>query len=166
MKIVRPSKSEVPFKRKRRPPPQATKLLRYSLLAGVVFMVLLAIVFLPRMFPVQIPVEIVNPANDGKLRLDTSNGTRLYVDSTTASLPLARFRANFSSDGVVIGILGPGLVGGNATLRFSDTNGDGLLDAGDYFSISPPPTGCYRFVIFQVDVGRTAGLLEWGAGCA
>ncbi len=51
MKIRRPSAPEVPFKRKRRPPPQATKLLTYSLAAGIVFMVLLAIVFLPRMFP-------------------------------------------------------------------------------------------------------------------
>ena len=39
MKIARPSKPEGPFKRTRSPPPQATKLLRYSFLYGVVFMV-------------------------------------------------------------------------------------------------------------------------------
>src|SRR5207244_12292362 len=72
MKIRRPSKPEVPFKRKRSPPPQATKLLRYSLLSGLVFMVLLAIVFLPRMFPDQPPIEIVNPTNQGKLRFETT----------------------------------------------------------------------------------------------
>ncbi len=166
MKIARPSKREVPFKRKRSPPPQATKLLRYSLLAGVVFIVLLAIVYLPRMFPDQIPAEIVNPANNGRLRLDTTNGTRLYIDETTVSLGLTRFRANFTRNASVIGNLSAGLVvGANANLTFVDTNRDGLLDAGDYFVVSVSSTGCYHFEVYQIDVGRVAGFLEWGAGC-
>ncbi|TLZ73629.1 MAG: hypothetical protein E6K06_02445 [Methanobacteriota archaeon] len=165
MKIARPSKPEAPFKRKRSPPPQATKLLRYSFLSGVVFMVLLAIVFLPRMFPNQVPVEIVNPGNNGKLRLDTTNGTRLYIDTTTVSLELAKFNANFTRDGIVIGNLSAGLVGGNATLRFVDANADNLLDAGDYFVVTVSSTGCYHFEVFQIDVGRLAGYLEWGTGC-
>src|SRR5207247_9768834 len=102
--------------------PQTRKLLRYSSLSVVVFMVLLAIVFLPRMFPNQVPAEIVNPGNNGKLRLDTTNGTRLYIDTTTASLELAKFNANFTRDGIVIGNLSAGLVGGNATLGFVDAN--------------------------------------------
>ncbi len=170
MKIARPSKPEVPFKRKRSPPPQATKLLRYSLLAGVVFMVMLAIVFLPRMFPSQVPVEIVSPGNNGRLRLDTTNGTRLYIDETTANLELAKFRANFTrtanSAAVLIGNLSAGLaVGANANLSFVDANTNGLLDAGDYFVVSVSPTGCYRFEVFQIDVGRLAGFLEWGGDC-
>src|SRR5437867_7438034 len=172
MKIRRPSKPEVPFKRKRRPPPQATKLLRYSLLSGVVFMVLLAIVFLPRMFPNQIPVEIVNPGNQGKLRFETTSDpmvARLYVDDSTASLELAKFRANLTRqnatrDALVIGNLSPGLVvGANANLTFVDANTDKLLDAGDYFAVSTSGTGCYHFEIFQVDVGHVAGYLDWGA---
>ncbi|TMA01361.1 MAG: hypothetical protein E6J97_02910 [Methanobacteriota archaeon] len=92
MKIRRPSKPEVPFKRKRRPPPQATKLLRYSLLSGLVFMVLLAIVFLPRMFPDQPPIEIVR-----SFHFETPNNrTQIYIDSVTVSLDLAKFRANFT----------------------------------------------------------------------
>ncbi len=166
MKIARPSKPEVPFKRKRSPPPQATKLLRYSLLAAVVFMVMLAIVFLPRMFPSQLPVEVVNPGNNGKLRLDTTNGTRLYIDETTANLELAKFRANFTRDAVEIGNLSAGLVAGaNANLTFVDAKMDGLLDAGDYFVVSVSPSGCYRFEVYQIDVGRTSGYLDWG-GCA
>ena len=172
MKIARPSKPDVPFKRKRSPPPQATKLLRYSLLAGVVFMVMLAIVFLPRMFPSQLPVEVVNPGNNGKLRLDTTNGTRLYIDETTANLELTKFRANFTfranatSQTLVIGNLSPGLVvGANANLTFVDASMDGLLDSGDYFAVSVSPTGCYRFEVFQIDVGRLAGFLEWGGDC-
>src|SRR5207245_11419415 len=124
------------------------------------------IVFLPRMFPNQVPVEIVNPGNNGKLRLDTTNGTRLYIDTTTVSLELAKFNANFTRDGIVIGNLSAGLVGGNATLGFVDANADNLLDAGDYFVVTVSSTGCYHFEVFQVDVGRLAAYLEWGAGCS
>ncbi|HYR81968.1 MAG TPA: hypothetical protein VEN80_06695 [Thermoplasmata archaeon] len=161
MKIRRPSAPEVPFKRKRRPPPQATKLLTYSLAAGIVFMVLLAIVFLPRMFPDQTPIEIVRG-----FHFETPNNrTLIYVDSVTVSLELSRFQANFSVDGSEIARLGAGLGAGNATLRFFDASANGLLDPGDYFEVSPPPVGCYRLVIFQLDVGRLTGSLTWGA-CA
>jgi hypothetical protein len=164
MKIRRPSKPEVPFKRKRSPPPQATKLLRYSLLSGVVFMVLLAIVFLPRMFPDQPPIEIVR-----SFHFETPNNrTQIYIDSVTVSLDLTKFRANFTvaQRGKVVdfGTLSPGLmVGANATFRFVDASANGLLDPGDYFEVSPPPTGCYRLQIFQLDVRQTVGFLEWGA---
>jgi len=117
------------------------------------------------MFPNQPPVEIVNPGDNGKLRLDTTNGTRLAIDSTTVSLELAKFKANFTRDGIVIGNLSSGLVGGNATLRFVDANADNLLDAGDYFAVTVSSTGCYHFEVFQIDVGRIAGFLEWGGGC-
>ena len=158
MKIRRPSTPEVPFKRRRSPPPQATKLLTYSLAAGIVFMVLLAIVFLPRMFPDQTPIEIVRG-----FHFESQNGTQIYLDSVTVSLELSRFRANFSVGGVEMARLGPGLGGGNATFRFVDGSPNGLLDSGDYFQVSPPPTGCYRLEIFQVDVGRLTGSLTWGA---
>src|SRR2546422_102971 len=135
MKIRRPSAPEVPFKRKRSPPPQATKLLTYSLAAGIVFMVLLAIVFLPRMFPDQTPIEIVRG-----FHFETPNNrTLIYVDSVTVSLELSRFQANFSVDGSEIARLGAGLGAGNATLRFFDASANGLLDPGDYFEVSPPP---------------------------
>ena len=164
MKIRRPSKPEVPFKRKRSPPPQATKLLRYSLLSGLVFMVLLAIVFLPRMFPDQPPIEIVR-----SFHFETPNNrTQIYIDSVTVSLDLAKFRANFTvaQRGRVVefGNLSQGLsVGANSTFRFVDGSANGLLDPGDYFEVSPPPTGCYRLQIFQLDVRQTVGFLEWGA---
>ena len=161
MKIARPSRPEVPFKRKRSPPPQATKLLRYAFLSGLVFMVLLAIVFLPRMFPDQTPVEIVRA-----LRLDTSmtNGTRLYVDDVTIALNVTKFRADFYRDDAIIASLGPGLTNGTATLRFSDANGNGLLDVGDYFAVSCVPSSTHRFEIFQLDAGRRVGFLTW-TGC-
>ena len=44
MRIARPRRPTAVFKRKRSPPPQATKLIRYSMVAGIVFIVLLAVV--------------------------------------------------------------------------------------------------------------------------
>src|SRR2546428_1360379 len=145
-------------------PPQAKKLLRCSLRSGVVFRVLRAFVFLPRMFRDQPPIEIVR-----SFHFETPNNqTRIYIDSVTVSLDLAKFRANFTvaQKGRVVefGNLSQGLsVGGNATFRFVDASSNGLLDPGDYFEVSPPPTGCYRLQIFQLDVGQTVGFLEWGA---
>lgn len=164
MRIARPRKAEVAFKRKRGPPPQATKLLTYSMVAGIVFIVLLGIVFLPQMFRDQPPIEILNPRDNGRLRLDTSSGTRLYIDSTTTSLALSLFNATFWVDRNQVGHLSPGLAGGNATLAFTDAQTNELLDAGDYFTISPPPSGCYRFEVSQVNVGKLSGFLQWG-GC-
>lgn len=157
MRIARPKRLTPPFKRKRGPPPQATKLLTYSLAAGIVFMVLLGIVFLPRMFPQQPPVAIV------ELRLNTTAGTRLDVFSVTAVLELERFNATLSRDNTTLGSLPAGLGGGTATLRFVDGNATGFLDTGDYFEITTGPSGCFRFEMFQVDVDRRVALERWGA---
>src|SRR5437870_12157679 len=87
-------------------------------------MVLLAIVFLPRMFPDQTEIEIVRG-----FHFETPNNrTLIYVDSVTVSLELSRFQANFSVDGSEIARLGAGLGAGNATLRFFDASANGLLD--------------------------------------
>ena len=157
MRIARPKRPTPPFKRKRGPPPQATKLLTYSLGAGIVFMVLLGIVFLPRMFPEQRSVAIV------ELRLNTTAGTRLDVFSVTAVLELERFNATLSRDNTTLGSLPAGLGGGTATLRFVDGNATGFLDTGDYFEIITGPSGCFRFEMFQVDVDRRVALERWGA---
>jgi len=163
MRIARPKRPAAEFKRKRSPPPQATKLLRFALISGIVFMVLLGIVFIPQGLRDQSPREVVNPEEGGKFRLDTSNGMRLYVDTTTASLALSEFNASFKVNKAELGYLAPGLAMGNATLSFTDGNGNGLLDSGDYFTIRPPPNACYRFDVYQVNVGTLAGWLEWGA---
>ena len=158
MRIVRPRKPSPVFKRKRSPPPQATKLLRVAMGSGIVFMILLGAVFLPRMFPAQPPVAIIE--------LQQSNATRIDVITVTAALTLQKFNATYSRDGVIIGRLSTGLANGTAGLRFVDANGNGLLDPGDRFEITIPcvPTSTYRFEIFQVDVDRRVGFLAW-SGC-
>jgi hypothetical protein len=163
MRIARPKRPEVAFKRKRSPPPQATKLLTYSMIAGVVFIMLLGIVFIPAALREQATTTVINPERGGQFRHDTSNGTRLYVDSVTASLGLSHFNATFWVDDVSFAHLDPGLGGGDATLSFTDARGNGLLDAGDFFAILPPATGCFRFEVYQVNIHRLAGISEWGA---
>ncbi len=166
MRIARPKKPDVPFGRKRSPPPQATKLLTYSLASGIVLMVVLGIVFLPRMFPSQPPVAIL------VLQLgetNVTNGMRFDVVSVGARLALSDFKATAYRDNVTAGTLDPGLRGesslGGVTLRFSDANGDSLLDEGDYFFLVAPPPGCYRLEVVQIDVNRIVGFAVWG-GCA
>ena len=152
MKIARPSKPDVPFNRKRRPPPQATKLLRYSLLAGVVFMVLLAIVFLPQMFPRQSPV-----ATPVEMQLlNTTGGSRLSVTSVGAFVELSKFRAVFIQDNVTVSILGPPLVGANGSFSFTDTDGDSHLGPGDYFAFACSPRSTYHMEIQQLEEPSTA----------
>src|SRR5439155_21323623 len=91
--------------------------------------------------------------------------TSLPFTSTAASPQHLKFKATFTREGIVIGNLTAGLVRGNATLRFVDATADNLLDAGDYFAVTVSSTGCYHFEVFQIDVGRVAGFLEWGGGC-
>src|SRR5439155_1068987 len=84
------------------------ELLRFALISGIVFMVLLGIVFIPQGLRDQSPREVVNPEEGGKFRLDTSNGMRLYVDTTTASLALSEFNASFKVNKAELGYLAPG----------------------------------------------------------
>jgi hypothetical protein len=127
------------------------------MIAGIVFVVLLGAVFLPRMFVDQTPVAIVG------LRLD-SGPARIQVTNVTVSLELTKFRANFSENETVVASLPPGLASASGSIHFVDANGDGLLDAGDHFDIACNPAASYRFEIFQVDVDRRVGYLSW-AGC-
>jgi hypothetical protein len=158
MRIARPRRPDIAFKRKRGPPPQATKLLRYSMIAGIVFMVLLAIVFIPRGLVNQPPL-----ATPVEMRYNT---TRVDVVSVGTALELSRFRAEFLQDGAIIAGLGPPLAGANGSFAFTDADTDGHLGPGDYFSFSAESTGCYRLDVIQIEAGSThiVGRETWG-GC-
>jgi len=164
VKIARPSKPEVPFKRRRSPPPQATKLLRYSLLAGVVFMVMLAIVFLPQMFPrqplVATPVEL--------RLLNTTGGPRVEVVSVGAVVELSKFRAVFIRDNAIVSILGPPLLGANGSFSFTDGDLDSRLGPADYFTFVCSARSTYRVEIQQVEEPSSTALSQLqclGPGC-
>jgi len=157
MRIARPRKPMAVFKRKRSPPPQATKLLRYSMVAGIVFIILLGVVFLPRMFVNQTPV-----ATPVTMAFTTS--TRLEVTSVGAFVSLSKLDANLTRDNSPVATLGPPLGGSNATLAFTDADGDGRLSPGDFFSVTAGSTGCYRLTISQAEPGSkfVVGQQRWG----
>ncbi len=163
MKIPRPKPPETEFKRKRSPPPQATKLLVASLSAGLVFMALLAIVFVPRY------LENLNRPPTATLQVElntTAGATQIDVTYAVYDLPLSLFNATLSredaSGGTVpVANLSSGLAGADAGLTFTDANHDGLLDAGDYFTLPAGPQATYHFEIWQGNVDARVGALVW-----
>ncbi len=158
MKIPKPTAQPTEFKRKRSPPPQATKLLVASLSAGLVFMALLAIVFVPRYLENQNPT----PSTLVFLDYNTSAGApRLVVSSALYDLNLSLFNATLYRDNVTVASLPPGLGGTNNGLGFTDANHDGLLDAGDFFTIPTAPQGNYQLVVWQGNVGHIVGAKTW-----
>ncbi len=155
MKIARPKPPETDFKRKRSPPPQATKLLLSSLAAGLVFMGLLAIVFVPRY------LDNLNQPPVVVLTITAIPGARLEVNASSLSVPVSNFNASLLQDNVTIASLPGGLAGGNSTFRFVDANGDLALDAGDYFSIGTTVQSSYQLQVWQRDVNRLVGVYSW-----
>lgn len=155
LRIARPKPPETEFRRKRAPPPQATKLLLYSLAAGLVFMGTLAVVFIP------IYLQHANQPAVEVIDLIAQAGGRLNVTNTNLALGLEKFNATLRRDNVTIAALTAGLTGSTATLSFSDADGNGLLDRGDYFTIVANVPASYRFEVWQVDVGRLIGFYGW-----
>ncbi len=154
MRIARPREPEANFRRKRAPPPQATKLLRASLAAALIFVALLAVVFVPRF------LEYSNPCQSTILTLSRA-GSRIALTDATAVLEVNAFFSSLTRDNLVVGTLGPGLSNGNLTLDFVDWDNDTRLGPGDYFSWQGATGGEYRFEVFLVCDGRRVGLLTW-----
>ncbi len=163
MKIPRPKEPETDFKRKRAPPPQATKLLTASLLTGLVFMAVLAVVFIPPY------LNGLNrpPTATLSLELNTTAGAaRVDVVDALYALPLTRFNATLTREtasGALVPVanLGAGLSPAAAGLNFTDANHDGLLDAGDYFTLPTGPQATYHFEVWQLDVDARVGAVVW-----
>jgi hypothetical protein len=116
--------------------------------SGIVFMVLLGLVFVPQLFRDQPPVA--TPVN-----MDFTSLTRLEVTSVGALVSLSKLQASLSRDSVLLSKLGPPLAGGNGTFSFTDANRDGLLGPGDFFLVNASAAGCYRVTIAQTDSGST-----------
>ncbi len=158
MKIPRPKPPETEFKRKRGPPPQATKLLLASLSAGLVFMALLAIVFVPRY------LDNLNPPPSTllTLQLNTTTGSpRIVITYALYNLRASEFNATLYRDNVSVASLPAGLGGASLALSFTDANHDGQVDVGDYFSFQAASQGSYRFEVWQTDVGHLVGVVSW-----
>ena len=156
MKIARPREPESQFRRRRAPPPQATKFLTASLASGVIFLVLLAIVFIPR------ALEHGDQTPSAILTFRLGDEGRILVATAAFVLDLANFRAILLRDNVAFESLGQGLVSENATtFAFVDADIDGKLGSGDYFSVNVSPSGAYRLEVRQGTDDRLVGVWSW-----
>lgn len=155
MRIARPKEPEAAFKRKRSPPPQATKFLFWSFVTSVVFLGLLAIVFIPR------GLEHGTPCISTVLGLWFESGSRLRVNTTVFILNRSAFYASLSRDGNEVARLDSGLANGSASLDFEDNDTDGHVGPGDYFLLVASTRGLYRFEVFLVCDDRRVGIATW-----
>jgi len=123
-------------------------------------MILLGVVFLPRMFVDQ--TRVATP-----VVLTFVSSTRLNVSSVGALVPLTKLNATLWRNNTLVATLGPPLGGVNGTFSFSDANPDGLLSPGDFFTVSVGPIGCHQVEIRQIEPASTfvVGREIWG-GCS
>ncbi len=132
-----------------------------SLLAALVFMGALAVVFVPRY------LEHLNqpPSAAPSLEPNTTLGPRVTVTSVAVALNLSAFNATLFQNTTAVATLPAGLGGGGTVLAFADANGNGLLDAGDYFTVdgsSLPNAATQRYTlqVWQAGVGWV-GFAQW-----
>lgn len=142
--------TKAPFRRRTPPTPQATRLMRVSLLAGLGLLVVLAVLFVPKAleFGAQPPVVTIAGIED-------PDGFTVRVTRVSTRYALSTYRAEVN----VTDAQGRPLVafdvrpltagpyyGGNVT--FQDADGDGELSAGDAFAIRKQPGGA----VFELNV--------------
>ncbi len=135
-----------PFKRRTPPTPQATRLMRVSLAAGLLFLVVLGIVFVPialRYGGVQPPVVTFRLAATGPVYT-------VNVSSVSSALALSSYRADVNGTGLAascaIDPLAANASACGGDLTFTDADRDGRLSVGDSFSFRPP-TGSGRWLL-------------------
>lgn len=155
MRIARPKEPVAAFRRRRAPPPQATKFLFWSFVTSVVFLALLAIVFIPR------GLEHGTPCTSTVLDLLFDDVGHLRVNTRAFVLDRSALYASLSRDNTVVARLGPGLSNGSASLDFVDNDTDGRVGPGDYFVLETSTTGAYRFEVFLVCDDRLVGIRTW-----
>ncbi len=162
MKIPRPQQTERSFARARAPPKQATKLLLASMSAGVIFIVALAVVFIPR----ALQQEGQQPIPRITLVVSSVPG-RAWVNVTAATiaLPLVDYNATaYRTVGAsTVPIAGlPTLTAIDGGLSFRDADGDGRLTVGDSFEVEiREPGGIFSLRIGYRPVGEIVGLAGW-----
>ena len=169
-----PKEGEEPFKRRTPPTPQATRLMRLSLAAGILFVVILGVVFVPTALhygSVRPPVVTLAASLTGPFNVT--------VTSVTASFALGSYYVwlNVTAGG------NPLLNCGNAqqplvndtaqcggVLTFLDLDGSGTLSVGDVFRVLRQSGSdvAYSLSVFNTsrDQGRpecpcAAGAISW-----
>jgi len=147
------------FRRRTPPTPQATRLMRFSLAAGLVFVLVLAAVFVPKALEwgtVQPPAIVLSASGEGPFAVNVTSASRAYaLDAYRATLVAANGSATETVDMRPLEA-GGSWAGGGVT--FDDADGDGRLSVGDGFAVQPRPgTGwTYRLSIFYVPLDADA----------
>jgi hypothetical protein len=155
--MLRPKKvppEEKPFARRARPTPQATRLLFTSMMAGVLLLIVLAVVFVPRALDWE-------GRQAPRLTLRYEPGppgdpqpARLNVTGASAGVPLDRFAAEILRDGVPEHVRAPL----EELPFFDDADGDGRLTAGDGFAVTVEPGHAY---VLRLYFEPTGGILAY-----
>lgn len=161
MRIPGRPKRRKPFARGRAPPPQATKLLTASMSAGIVLIILLAVVFIPRaLFYEGQPRP---PRVD--LQLDASDGFHVLVTDVSENRPLADWSATLwilpSTNDTISPLVHAATSG---SLGFEDRDGSGTLSPGDAFPIEFQPSLSYRFTLVLLPLDRDIVVIHWTGG--
>ena len=139
-----------PFRRRTPPTPQATRLMKVSLGAGLVFLLVLGVVFVPTALRYDRP-----PPPTIVLGLAASDPVFVVeVVRVNVRQPLASYRGelNLTHGQTRIDVdmrpLAERAWGPNDTVRFADVDGDGMLSAGDRFTIKPQGGPSWRYDLF------------------
>lgn len=152
MKIPRPKRLTPAFRRRTSPPPAARKLLRASLASGLILLVMLAIVFLPR----GLTNEGLPSLPHVRFELNTTGSTRVVAASVTVVRPLSEYRAEYVRGDAVLATLAPLADGArNGTFTFRDADLDGNLTVGDEFGVAYNGDEVLR--LWYVPQGRIVG---------
>ncbi len=141
--------TEVPFRRRAPPTPQATRLMKVSLGAGLLFLVVLAAVFVPRALQYDQP-----PAPFVELTYQRGDPFVVTVLRVNTLQPLSTYRAKVNVVNLTTIEASPDLTAGpwgSGTVSFRDADGDGRLSRGDQFTIRAQSGGpwTYRLSIFH-----------------
>lgn len=155
-----------PFRRGAPPTPQATRLMKVSLGAGVAFLIVLAALFIPiglRYGEIDRPSVVLEESGSGPFVVTVTSASRAHpLSAYHGWLNVTNGSARLN---VEIGPLNdPGPWGprpedgGNVT--FSDADASGGLSVGDAFTITAlPPSGgpwTYALSVFFIPSDRTA----------
>jgi len=144
--MLRPKKvpkEDKPFTRRSRPTPQASRLLLTSSLAGVLLIVILAIVFIPRGLDWegrQAPRVTLVFSDNPEWQV---NVTAVSKEAALSSFAVEVRRGDLAINPTPIPSLGP-------EVTFVDGDADGQLSSGDSFRLAVSPNGAYTFVLHHL----------------
>ena len=158
-------KAKAPFRRRAPPTPQATRLMQVSLGAGVVLVVILALVFIPR--------ALVYDVRPPSVTLAVTKGDPYVVRVARVNvlLGLATYHAELNATNgtqVNIIVMRPLTAGSwwSGNISYDDVDQDGRLSVGDTFTIRKlGPTWQFRLFLFHESRGddTAVGFISFSA---